>query len=150
MIPPPPLNNLLKIVIIQFFLVPLSPEIDIINAKRANHTKAMRLMEKLIEDDCLVCISEDILTTLFYISKSKAQTLEFFKNVIFVDWEILSFGKSTLVEGVDRALQESADLEDVLKCLCAKHGECEMIITNDSGFYACGLDIVNVKQFLGK
>lgn len=121
---------------------------DIIDAKRANHAKAMGVMEKLIEDDCYICISEDILTTLFYISKSKTQTLEFFKNVIFVDWEILSFGKSTLEEGVNRALQESADLEDVLQSLCAKHSGCEMIISNDREFYNCGLDIVRTEQFL--
>jgi predicted nucleic acid-binding protein len=122
---------------------------DIIDAKRANHSQAIRVMEKLIEDDCRVCISEDILTTLFYISKSKAQTLEFFKNVILVDWEILSFGKETLQEGVDIALTEGVDLEDTLQCLCAKHNGCETIITNDSGFYGCGLDIMNCEQFLG-
>lgn len=122
---------------------------DIIDAKRANHSQAIRVMEKLIEDDCRVCISEDILTTLFYISKSKAQTLEFFKNVILVDWEILSFGKETLQEGVDIALTEGEDLEDTLQCLCAKHNGCETIITNDSGFYSCGLNIASCEQFLG-
>lgn len=121
---------------------------DIIDARRANHTQAIKVMEKLIEDDCRVCISEDILTTLFYISKSKTETLEFFKNVIFVDWEILSFGKNILQEGVDIALQEGVDLEDTLQCLCAKHNGCEMIITNDGGFFACGLDIVGIEQFL--
>lgn len=122
---------------------------DLIDANRANHSQAIRVMEKLIEDDCRVCISEDILTTLFYISKSKAQTLEFFKNVILVDWEILSFGKITLQEGVERALQENVDLEDTLQCLCAKHNGCETIITNDRGFYGCGLDIASCEQFLG-
>jgi predicted nucleic acid-binding protein len=121
---------------------------DIIDAKRANHTQAIRVMEKLIKDDYCVCISEDILTTLFYISKSKVETLEFFKNVILVDWEILSFGKSTLQEGVDIALQEGVDLEDTLQCLCAKHNGCKTIITNDSRFYGCGLDVVDIEQFL--
>lgn len=122
---------------------------DIIDANRVKHEQAIHIMEKLIEDDCRVCISEDILTTLFYISKSKAQTLEFFKNVILLDWEVLSFGKSTLQEGVDIALQVSVDLEDTLQCLCAKHNGCQTIITNDSGFYDCGLNIVNGEQFLG-
>lgn len=123
---------------------------DIIDAKRANHSQAIRVIEKLIEEDCRVCISEDSLTTLFYISKSKAQTLEFFKNVILVDWEILSFGKETLQEGVDIALSEGVDLEDTLQCLCAKHNGCETIITNDSGFYGCGVDIASSEQFLGE
>lgn len=122
---------------------------DIIDAKRANHSQAIRVMERVIEDDYHVCISEDMLTTLFYISKSKAQTLEFFKNVILVDWDILNFGKETLQEGVDIALTERVDLEDILQCLCAKHNGCETIITNDGGFYGCGLDIANCEQFLG-
>lgn len=122
---------------------------DIIDANRANHSQAIRMMEKIIEDDCRVCISEDILTTLFYISKSKTQTLEFFKNVILVDWEILSFGKSTLQAGVDIALKEGVDLEDTLQCLSAKHNGCETIITNDSKFYGCGLNIVSHEQFIG-
>ena len=122
---------------------------DIIDAKRANHSQAIRVMEKLIENDYRVCISEDILTTLFYISKSKAQTLEFFKNVILVDWEILNFCKEILQEGIDIALTERVDLEDILQCLCAKHNGCETIITNDGGFYDCGLDIACCEQFLG-
>ncbi len=123
---------------------------DIIDAKRANHTQALKVMEKLIEDDICVYISEDILTTLFYISKSKAQTLEFFKNVILVDWEIVNFGKSTLQEGIDIALQEGVDLEDTLQCLCAKHNRCETILTNDSKFYDCGLTLMGIEQFLGE
>lgn len=122
---------------------------DIIDAKRAKHLQAMRLMEKVITDDCGVCVSEDILTTLFYISKEKRQTLEFFKNVILVDWEIVSFGKNILHEGVDLALKDGVDLEDALQCLCAKHNGCEIIITNDSRFYDCGLKIMNIEQFLG-
>jgi len=122
---------------------------DIIDAKRTKHPQAMRLMEKVIADDCSVCISEDMLTTLFYISKEKRQTLEFFENVILVDWEILSFGKNILHEGVDLALKDGVDLEDTLQCLCAKHNGCEAIITNDSGFYDCGLGIVSIEQFLG-
>lgn len=111
--------------------------------------QAMRLMEKVIADDYGICIGEDMLTTLFYISKEKRRTLEFFKNVILVDWEILSFGKNTVHEGADLALKDGVDLEDALQCLCAKHNECEAIITNDSRFYDCGLKIMNIEQFLG-
>lgn len=121
---------------------------DIIDAKRANHEKAMKLMEKLIYDDFVVCTSEDMLTTLFYISKEKTQTLEFFKNVIFKDWEVLNFSKRILCDGVELSLNSNLDLEDIFQCLCAKHNGCDIIITNDSKFYNCGLEIFSIEQFI--
>lgn len=114
---------------------------DIIDAKRENHTKAMKLMEKIIDDNQVVCISEDMLTTLFYISKNKKETLEFFQNVIFIDWEILNFTKDILQNGVELSLQNALDLEDVLQCLCAKQCGCETIVTNDNKFYNCGIEV---------
>lgn len=121
---------------------------DIIDAKRVKHALAMQLMEKVIEEEMVVCVSEDMLSTLFYISKEKQQTLEFFQNVVFIDWEVFGFGRAILEEGVKLALSQNADLEDVLQCLCAKQNGCEIIVTNDGGFYDCGLEIVDVEQFL--
>ncbi len=121
---------------------------DIIDAARVGHKRAIELVKKAIYDDVVLCLSEDMLTTLFYISKEKAKTLEFFKNVVFVDWEILNFSKEILVEGVELAQSGNLDLEDVLQCLCAKHGSCMAIVTNDSKFFDCGLEIFSVEQFL--
>lgn len=121
---------------------------DIIDAKREGHQRAMGLVEKAIYDDVVLCLSEDMLTTLFYISKEKVKTLEFFKNVVFVDWEILNFSKETLFEGVELAQNGNLDLEDVLQCLCAKYGGCMAIVTNDNKFFDCGLEFFSVEQFL--
>lgn len=121
---------------------------DIIDAKRAKHVPAMQLMEKVIEEEMVVCVSEDMLTTLFYISKEKQQTLEFFQHVVFIDWEVFGFGRAILEEGTRLALSQNADLEDVLQCLCAKQNGCEIMVTNDGRFYDCGLEIMDVEQFL--
>lgn len=121
---------------------------DIIDAKRASHDNAIKLMQKLIYDDFIVCISEDMLSTLFYISKEKTQTLAFFKNVIFQDWEILNFSKKILNDGVELSLKNSLDLEDIFQCLCAKQNGCDIVITNDSKFYNCGLEIFSIEQFI--
>jgi len=121
---------------------------DIIDAARAGHNRAIEFVEKAIYSDFGLCISEDMLTTLFYISKEKVKTLEFFKNIVFVDWEILNFSKEILFEGVEIAQSGNLDLEDVLQCLCAKHSGCTAIVTNDGKFFDCGLEIFNVEQFL--
>ncbi len=121
---------------------------DIIDSQRLNHNLSISFMEKLINDNIDICISEDMITTLFYISKNKKETLEFFQNVVFVDWEILNFTKDILIDSVELTLKENLDLEDVLQGLCAKYNGCSSIITSDKKFYNCGIEIIDVKQYL--
>ncbi len=122
--------------------------LDIIYTSRPNHNKSLKLLKQLILNDCEICISEDMITTLYYILKDKKTTLGFLENVIFIDWTILIFGKSVLEKGVQLSLEKNLDLEDVLQCLCAKENGCNAFITNDKGFYSCGIKIINVKDFL--
>lgn len=65
---------------------------DIIDPSRKNHEVSLELLELLALKDYDICISEDMLTTLFYILKDKEKTLLFFENLIFVDWKVLIFG----------------------------------------------------------
>lgn len=121
---------------------------DLIDQNRPNHAQSMSLIEKIILDGWDICISEDMISTLFYISKKKKQTLEFLKNVVFVDWQILGFGKNILEEAVALSLQKEVDLEDILQCLCAKNNGCEVILTNDTRFYDCGIALLKPQEFL--
>lgn len=123
---------------------------DLIDQNRPNHAQSMSLIEKIILDGWGICISEDMISTLFYISKKKKQTLEFLKNVVFVDWQILGFGKNILEEAVALSLQKEVDLEDILQCLCAKNNGCEVILTNDTRFYDCGIALLKPQEFLEK
>jgi len=121
---------------------------DIIDKSRSGHKMAMDLLEYLIFKDCAICISEDMLTTLFYISKDKTNTLMFFENLIFVDWDVLTFGLDTIKRATRLSLEHNLDLEDVLQCLCAKENGCDVLITNDKLFYKCDIRIVTVEDFL--
>lgn len=123
---------------------------DVMNGARAHHKDAMRLLERLVSDDYVVCISEDMISTLYYISKDKASALEFFKNVIFIDWDILIFGKDILTQGIQISLDNGVDLEDALQCLCAKNNGCNILITNDKKFFDCGIEILTVERFLAR
>jgi predicted nucleic acid-binding protein len=120
---------------------------DILDSSRTSHKKSLALLKKLILQNYEICISEDMLSTLFYISKDKETTLEFFQNVVFVDWKVFSFGERIIKEGVKLALTEKVDLEDLLQCLCAKENECDIIITNDKRFCDCGVQIMSVEEF---
>jgi len=115
---------------------------DIIDSSRKNHVSSVKILEQLIEKQYEICISEDMITTLYYILDDKENALRFIRELVLVDWTVLTFGTDTIKEAIDIALREKKDLEDILQCLCAQKSGCTMIITNDKKFYDCGIDIV--------
>jgi len=121
--------------------------IDIISSTRKGHKQALQLISYLLMNDYEIVISEDMLTTLFYISSHKQKTLLFIKEIILVDWKIVSFGRDIVKKAIDLSLKKGLDLEDVLQCLCAKENGCEILITQDKSFYDCGLSISTVEEF---
>ena len=121
--------------------------IDIIDISRPNHNNLLVLLKQLMLSDFEICISEDMITTLYYISKDKKTTLEFLKNVVFVDWTILVFGKTVLEKAVELSLEKDLDIEDVVQCLCAKENNCDVFITNDKIFHDCGMKIMSSEEF---
>jgi len=123
---------------------------DLIHSSRPNHVLSLKLLKYLVLNNYKICISEDMITTLYYILKDKVSTLGFLKNVVFRDWTILIFGESVLQEAVKVSLSKNLDLEDILQCLCAKENRCEVLITNDKKFYDCGLSVCTTEEFLKK
>ncbi len=121
---------------------------DIIDSSRKGHILALEFLKKSIINDFRLYISEDMISTLYYISKDKKATLDFIKNIVFIDWGILSFGKEIIKSAIDISLEKNLDLEDILQCLCAKENYCDYLITNDKKFYDCGLKIKTLEDFL--
>jgi predicted nucleic acid-binding protein len=121
---------------------------DMIDSSRNNHLLALDFLKKSIINDYKLYISEDMISTLYCISKDKISTLDFIKNIVLIDWEIVSFGKKIINNAIDISLKKNLDLEDILQCLCAKENNCKFLITNDKKFYDCGLEIRNLKEFL--
>ncbi len=121
--------------------------LDILDTSRVNYKSANKLFKLCIFNNYKIIISEDMLTTIFYIHKDKQQVLEFFK-IIQEDWNISIFGKDVIKNAIDISLKENLDLEDTLQCLCAKENQCGVLITNDKKFYDCGLSIYTTEEFL--
>ena len=121
--------------------------LDIVNPQREGNKQAIELWNVLIIKKYTIIVSEDMLSTLFYINKDKRQTLEFFK-LIQKRWQIVPFGKNVVAKAVDLSLEKDLDLEDVLQCLCAKENGCEVLITNDKKFYDCGIWVKKCEEFL--
>lgn len=122
--------------------------LDVMESTRKNHVQALELGSYLLSNDYEIFISEDMLTTLFYVSVDKQKTLLFIKEVILVDWKIIQFGTDVIKNGLDLSLEGNLDIEDVLQCLCAKENGCEILITNDKKFYDCGISICTTDKFL--
>ena len=121
---------------------------DMIDGERLYHPLSLELLKKLMLEEYEVFISEDMLSTLYYISKDKQATLEFFENIIYVDWLVVPFGIELIKEATHISLKEDVDLEDTLQCLCAKKSGCDTLITIDKKFVDCGIAIVNYEEFL--
>ena len=120
---------------------------DIIDSTRLNHNLAVRLLKYLVIENYDICISEDMITTLYYILKDKKQTLEFFKYLIFEDWKVLTFGPNITKSAIDLSLEKNLDLEDLLQCLCAKEQACDLFVTSDKKFHDCGINVVTYSHF---
>jgi predicted nucleic acid-binding protein len=121
---------------------------DMIDPLREHHADAMRLLEMCVVHDTQMVISEDMVSTLFYISSDKEATLSFLEHVVFVDWEVVPFGQEVLREAVRHSLQKGIDLEDTLQCLCAREHGCTLIVTEDRGFVTCGVEMTDYKGVL--
>jgi len=121
---------------------------DMIDAQRDYHETSLELLKTLMIEGYAVLISEDMLSTLYYISNDKRATLDFFENIIYVDWKVVPFEIDIVKEATHLSLTKELDLEDILQCLCAKNNSCDMLITNDKKFVDCGMEIVNYESFL--
>ena len=121
--------------------------LDIIDSHRPSHQNAIKLWKKLVYESVEIVISEDMLSTIFYINEDKRYTLEFFQ-AIQSKWNIMPFGKNVLEKAVLLSLEKDLDLEDMLQCLCAKEHSCDVLITNDKSFCDCGVKVSTIEEFL--
>lgn len=123
--------------------------IDLMVPTRATHAVSLELLKYLTSESYKIVISEDIISTVFYVVKEKKQVLNFFKT-IQSKWHIVPFGAEVIKNAIDLALDKGLDLEDVLQCLCAKENGCSALITNDKKFVDCVVSIYTIDEFLSK
>ena len=121
--------------------------VDFLNPSREEYQNSRKLMQNLIDNKREITISEDMLSTFFYINNEKSVTLNFF-NTIQNSWTISPFGKYVVKNAIDLSIQNNLDFEDVLQCLCAKENNCDVLITSDKNFYDCEIKIQTANEFL--
>ena len=120
--------------------------LDFLDKKRPLHLKAKALISKLIMNDYEIVISEDMLSTIYYINKDKVRVLEFFKTII-EKWNVIPYGKLLILEAIELCQNNKGqDLEDTLQCLSAKKYECFFVVTSDEGFVDCGIEVLSYEK----
>ena len=121
--------------------------IDILDEARLHHLDAQQTLVKIIDEDYQVYVSEDMITTIYYILKGNVKVLYFFKSII-KKWNIVPFGKDVIEESIDFAIKNGSDLEDTLQCMCVKKQTCDIFLTSDKKFVDCGITAMTYNQFL--
>jgi predicted nucleic acid-binding protein len=123
--------------------------IDLVDITRPTHKDSQSLIRYALINEISIVISEDMISTIFYIVKDKQSVLKFLK-VIVEEWQIVSFGQDVINDAIDTSIASGCDLEDIMQCLCAKKHSCDILITNDKDFYSCGVECMNTSKFLEK
>jgi len=122
--------------------------LDFLDKKRPLHIQSKALISKLITEDYSIFISEDMLSTIFYISKDKEKVLLFFETIID-KWSVVPYGLALISEAITTCkINKRQDLEDTLQCLCSKKHDCIYIVTSDKGFVDCDVEIINYDKML--
>ena len=121
--------------------------LDFLDKEREKHIFANDLIRYCTLNGIELHVSEDILSTIFYINKNKEQTLKFF-DVILEDWTVLSFGKAVIQKSIYLSLENKLDFEDVLQCICAKENKCDILVTNDKNFYNCSIEVMTSEKLI--
>jgi len=121
--------------------------LDILDRKRGNYDKVSKVLEWVETQGWRIVISEDMLTTIYYIFSKKEDLLHFFQ-IVEEEWEILCFDREVRKKAYEMALESGGDFEDIIQCIAAKEAGCEALLTLDRTFYDCGLKIVGYEEIL--
>ena len=123
--------------------------LDFLDQERQLNKFAHNLIDFLTQNNSRIFISEDMLSTIYYIEKSDSRVLTFFTSIL-KKWDIVPFGLNVIRKAIDFSLVKRVDFEDALQLFCAIENDCAIFITNDKSFSNCEMKVLSAKGFLGK
>jgi predicted nucleic acid-binding protein len=125
--------------------------LDIYDANRPFHKESSEAIATLLQQkDVDIFTSCDIITTLYYVLSKKGKT-EALDSILYVN-EMCS-----IIEFTNREIEESCqlmksnknfkDLEDTIQFVMANKVGCDLILSNDTGFFSEGIDLIGSVEF---
>jgi len=127
--------------------------IDINDKNRTSSEESLKIIYHLIENSVTVYTSCDLITTIYYIlaRADKENALASIEQIITFT-KIIDFSNKE-VEETCKLMREDKnyqDLEDTLQYVLAKKENCELILSNDKGFYSSDIEVMGSKAFYDK
>ena len=127
--------------------------LDFCIQNRQCHLQAQRIFSETLEGKYEMGISEDILTTIYYVGKKfleKEILIDLF-NAFEEELVIESFGKTVRKKALIYCQKNtSSDLEDVLQAFAAKENGYDILISNDVDFPSDIIPVMSSDEFLKK
>ena len=127
--------------------------VDLLDTSRKDSISSLKVLAIAVANDFEMAISEDILTTVYYVAKksvARKKILLFFK-MIEDEFDILNFKKGVIKKSIRLCQKNSRlDFEDTLQAVCAQEHDCDMIITNDKKFPKLKVPVKTTKDFLSE
>ncbi len=127
--------------------------VDLLDTSRKDSISSLKVLAIAVANDFEMAISEDILTTVYYVAKksvARKKILLFFK-MIEDEFDILNFKKGVIKKSIRLCQKNSRlDFEDTLQAVCAQEHDCDMIITNDKKFPKLKIPVKTTKDFLSE
>ena len=123
--------------------------LDFLDSARPRHTQAVQSLATLAEQGYTPVVTEDLLTTIYYVAEHKIRILEFFTYMLH-NWVIVPFGLSILEHTIADCRQDSSiDFEDRAQGYAALRQNCHFLLTADKNFAAPpGLSICGMQEIL--
>ena len=125
--------------------------IDLFDVSRPLREFSINTIQTLLESDVEICTSCDLITTVYYVLRKKfgKEALVFIERLSKM-CSIVPFSNHEVERAIELMKQDSnfKDLEDTIQYVLAKKMRCDLILTNDKGFYSPDIAVINVKDFL--
>ena len=125
--------------------------LDIFDLSRPSAKESFEVYTNLIFNKTTLYTSCDIITTLFYVH-SKKNRLEARQKIEKINrlLKVIDFSNKEITQTC-QLMSENAhfkDLEDTIQYILAKKEGCELIISNDKGFYSEEIPVLSSKEFV--
>ena len=119
------------------FFIDTNIIIDLLDDTRKEHTNSKIFIQRCLSDDVFIAISDDIVTTVYYLLQKKIERKKLLLFIKFLseNFKIISFDKKTISKAIEICTQNiTYDFEDTLQAVCAKQNDFQNILTNDKKF----------------
>ena len=125
--------------------------IDLFDTNRPLREFSVKAIQQLLETEAELYTSCDLVTTVYYVLRKKfgKETLVFIEKLSKM-CSIVPFSNEEVEKVIELMKQDRnfKDLEDTLQYVLAKKMQCDLILSNDKGFYSPDIAVISVKDLL--